>query len=145
MTFFKLKFSIISNASSKTIFQVYFYILSYFRNHTPDEKLTVEEIHRSSLWQGGHHQNFHYLVRTQFLYICPFQEYFGNLWRFFIIFFNGRSAGTCYDIKNFPGFSLLPFRFQIFHNSSPSIWSHWQTIDLQRASIFPTLVTTKNR
>ena len=160
MTFFKNE--ILNNL--KRIFENYLpgifsHIWLFSNLHTPDEKLTVEEIHRSSPWQAEHHPNFHYLVQTQFLCICPSPEYFENLWRFFYLIFQqklyhvsarwrcsgswlGRSAKPCRDKKNFPGFNLLPFRFQIFHNSSPSIWSHWQTIDLHRASIFPTLVTT---
>ena len=79
MTFFKIE--ILNNL--KRIFENYppgiFLHIELFSNHTPDVKLTVEESHRSNLWQGGHHQDFHYLVRTQFLYICPSLEYFENL------------------------------------------------------------------
>ena len=146
---FKLKFSIISNASSKAIFQVYFYI---FSNHTQDGSnisLTVEENHRSILWQGGHHQNFHYLDRIRFLCICLSLEYFENLsWVLYRILWGSDDMVTDSDMvtdKNYPGLSLLPFKFQIFHNSSPSIWSHWQIIDLHLASMFPILLTTKNR
>ena len=79
MTFFKNE--ILNNL--KRIFENYlpgiFSHIWLFSNHTPDEKLTVEEIHRSSPWQAEHHPNFHYLVQTQFLCICPSPEYFENL------------------------------------------------------------------
>ena len=134
-----MKFSIISNASSKTIFQVYFHIFGYFQIYTRQMKNLLSRKFTAAV--PGKRNTTRISIISSRLNSFAFVrlENISKIFEDFFIIFSNRNffmyllddVVPVHDLdgpqnpvvikKNFPGFNLLPFRFQIFHNSSPSI------------------------